>query len=78
MLAFVIVTGAFVAVMTPFVVYMYWHWKNYHYKCLKCENLFVPATYIRHWLSFNDIDKRKIKCPTCNKNEWALTIKGRL
>jgi len=49
--------------------------KHYHYVCVKCRTSYKPNTFLQSIFGLNGGDQRKLKCPNCNKREWANTIK---
>ena len=51
-------------------------YKHYHYVCTKCSNSYKPTTFIQSLFGLNGGEQRKLKCPHCNKKEWANMIKN--
>jgi len=51
--------------------------KHYHYVCIKCATSYKPTTFSQSLFGINGGDQRKLKCPKCNKREWANAIKDK-
>jgi len=57
------------------LIFHYNLYKNQHYICRNCSNLFQPATFSESLWGLNAFDERKLKCPHCNKKVWAKETK---
>lgn len=44
-----------------------------YYKCLHCEETFVPG-FIRYTVAMNIIALRRMRCPHCGKWRWCLKV----
>ena len=64
----IILIGGIIALVLTVHLRIY---KHFHYVCLKCSNSYKPTTFLESLFGFNGWDKRKLKCPYCNKREWA-------
>ena len=49
--------------------------RNYHYICQKCSTSYKPDTFLQSLFGLNAVEQRKLKCPNCNKREWAALVK---
>ena len=50
--------------------------KNYHYICKECSTSFKPETFLQSMFALNFFQKRKLRCPNCQKRVWANVVKG--
>jgi len=69
--AVIIGVSVIVAVVIHYRIY-----RKYHYKCTKCSGLFKPTTFAQSIFALNAGEERKLKCPQCDKREWASAIEG--
>lgn len=44
-----------------------------YYKCLHCEETFVPG-FINYTIAINMVTKRRMRCPHCGKRRWCLKV----
>ncbi len=44
-----------------------------YYKCLHCEETFVPG-FINYTVAMNMVTKRRMRCPHCGKRGWCLKV----
>ena len=55
-------------------VFKHKEYKNYHYKCPKCSNIFKPATFMKSAWALYSIDTKKLKCPRSGAKNWVKMI----
>lgn len=63
-----------VAIIVVLVVHLKLY-RQYHYVCVQCRTAYKPASFLQSLFGLNGGDQRKLKCPQCNKREWADTVK---
>jgi len=47
-----------------------WHTKNFAYRCPNCNEIF-EILFTDNFLGPNNITKKYLKCPKCEKGGWA-------
>ena len=63
-----------IALAGALAIHMY-IFKRYQYKCVKCSTSYKPSTLWQSICGLNGGSQRKLKCPQCNKRQWAKVQK---